>query len=195
MNMTEKAIVMAVACHGGQKRKLGGGDYIWHPLECGKICSEMTSEDKIVAAAVLHDTIEDGGLTKENIQEKFDYSVAYLVDCVSEVKNKDWSWKERKTDFIKKLKFAPYQAALIVLGDKLSSLKSMYNEYLVYGDEVFNSFNEKDKNEQKWYFNEIKNILHNAVNVMLSVDDSELDKRKIEEYYNMYVHLFNEIFE
>ena len=59
--MINKAIAFAVKAHEGQPRKGTEIPYIFHPLEVGMIVSRITDDEEVIAAAVLHDTVEDCG--------------------------------------------------------------------------------------------------------------------------------------
>ena len=66
--MVQKAIDFATKVHEGQYRKGTDRPYIVHPMEVGKIVSTMTQDEEIISAAILHDTIEDTGVTYEDLK-------------------------------------------------------------------------------------------------------------------------------
>ena len=92
--MVQKAIDFATKVHEGQYRKGTDRPYIVHPMEVGKIVSTMTQDEEIISAAILHDTIEDTGVTYEDLKQEFGTRVADLVAAESEDKSK--TWIERK---------------------------------------------------------------------------------------------------
>lgn len=96
----DKAIIFAVNAHRGQFRKGSDTPYILHPMEAAAIVGTMTADDEVLAAAVLHDTVEDTGTTTEQIREQFGERVAALVSAESENKREDQpaasTWKIRK---------------------------------------------------------------------------------------------------
>ena len=70
--MINKAIAFAVKAHEGQPRKGTEIPYIFHPLEVGMIVSRITDDEEVIAAAVLHDTVEDcDTVTLDNIRKEF----------------------------------------------------------------------------------------------------------------------------
>ena len=75
-----------------------------HPAETAVIVAMMTEDEEVIAAALLHDVIEDAGITEEEIKDKFGSRVAVLVAAESEDKSK--SWKERRGATIKSLETA-----------------------------------------------------------------------------------------
>ena len=72
----EKAVRLATKMHEGQKRK-SGDPYIVHPLAVMKILQDWKMDEDTVIAGVLHDTVEDTGLTLEEIKREFGETVAF----------------------------------------------------------------------------------------------------------------------
>ena len=160
MSNFNHAIEYAVNAHSGYTRKGTGQPYIVHPMEVAAIVSTMTLDEDILAAAVLHDVVEDAGVSVNNIRQFFGPRVAELVACESEDKRpelpKSETWRIRKEETIEHLKKTDDIAVkMITLGDKLSNLRATYQSYLKIGDEVWNQFNVKDKSMHCWYYSEI----------------------------------------
>ena len=150
--MIDKAIAFAMTAHEGQLRKGTRLPYILHPMEVGMIVSRMTNDIEIIAAAILHDTVEDcEGVTPDRIREEFGERVASMVCRESEDKN--LSWKERKAHTLDHLKKETIEGVkLIALGDKLSNIRSLHHDYEWVGEELWERFNMKDKKMQGWYY-------------------------------------------
>ena len=164
MSNFNHAIEFAVNAHSGYTRKGTGSPYIVHPMEVAAIVSTMTLDDDILAAAVLHDVVEDAGVSIGTIYKFFGPRVAELVASESEDKRPDLpkceTWKIRKEETIAHLKETKDSAVkMITLADKLSNLRATYQSYLRIGDAVWNQFNEKDKNLHGWYYSEILQAL------------------------------------
>src|SRR5687768_16215143 len=98
-NKFQKAIKFAIKVHQGQTRKGKDETYIVHPLAVGLILSRVTSDEDIIIAGILHDTIEDckpyGSITKELIVKEFGENVAEMVNDSTE-QDKSLPWDERK---------------------------------------------------------------------------------------------------
>lgn len=150
--MINKAIAFAVKAHKGQPRKGTEIPYIFHPLEVGMIVSRITDDEEVIAAAVLHDTVEDcDAVTLDDIRREFGDRVARIVGLESE--DKDKGWEERKAATVRSLKKEPMREAKIVaLGDKLSNIRCFYADYIKLGDELWQRFNMKDKRMQGRYY-------------------------------------------
>jgi len=163
MNKVEKAVVFATRAHAGKCRKGKDKPYILHPIEAMAIVMQYTDDEDVLAAAVLHDTVEDTSVTVKRLEKEFGPRVAALVASVSEDKKTDRpaesTWKERKQETIDGLKRASYETKLLCLGDKLSNLREMTEDHEDIGDELWERFNQKDKRMHAWYYVEIYKIL------------------------------------
>ena len=93
------------------------------------------------------------------------------------------SWKIRKTEAIEYLKQTQDMGAKILyLGDKLSNLKSIYRDYKVQGDAIWQKFNQKDPMEHKWYYSEISNALSEFKDTYAWKEYNELIKLIFNKY-------------
>lgn len=158
--MIEEAILFALEKHKGQRRKGDKLPYIVHPMEVMSIIKELTKDENILVAGILHDTVEDTDCTLEEIEQRFGKRVAEIVSYETENKRTDiaksLTWKIRKTETIEKLNNCTDEGVLmVVLGDKLSNIRSFYE--LVNKDRAtaFDRFNQKDPKEHKWYYESI----------------------------------------
>ena len=148
--MIRKAAVFAANAHKGAVRKGGNIPYITHPLDTALIVSSLTEDEELIAAAILHDTIEDAGVTFREIEGEFGRRLAELV--AGETEDNSRSWRERKQATIDRLKGAGRDEKILALGDKLSNLRNTARDYLLDGDAVFERFNMKEKRWQGWYY-------------------------------------------
>ena len=69
--LLDRAIIFAVRAHAGTERRGKGFPYIVHPMEAVEIVATMTPDQELLAAAVLHDTVEDTDVTIEQIRTEF----------------------------------------------------------------------------------------------------------------------------
>jgi len=88
--MITSAYIFAFEKHFGQKRHTGE-DYITHPLNVAYILSDINADYQTICAALLHDTIEDCGVTKEELANKFSLEIASLVDGVTKINKLNFS--------------------------------------------------------------------------------------------------------
>ena len=164
MTILDEAIILATRAHSGSFRKGTKIPYIVHPMEAAAIAASMTDDEEIIAAAVLHDVVEDTEYTSKDIREKFGERIEKLVAADSEDKRETQpstdTWKVRKMekiDFIKNQ--ASREDKIVILSDKLSNIRAIYRDYLVLGDQVWERFNQKDKNEHGWYYRSFVELL------------------------------------
>lgn len=149
--MFDEAVRFATEAHKGQVRKGTKKPYIVHPVEVAKIVATMTSDDEILSAAVLHDTIEDcAGVTKEILCERFGERVAELVAGESEDKSR--TWEERKGTTIQRLKTESRELQMIALADKLSNMRDIDRDYPVMGESLWMQFRMHSKHAIGWYY-------------------------------------------
>ena len=163
MKLLDDAINFATKAHAGVSRKGKTRPYILHPLEAMNIASTLTEDEEVLAAAVLHDTVEDTDVTKADIKAAFGSRVADLVAAESEDKREDLpaesTWETRKQETIKALKTASRDIKTICLGDKLSNLRELSRDYADLGDALWERFNQKDKAMHCWYYSSLCEIL------------------------------------
>ena len=173
--LIDLAIKVSTKAHEGQYRKGTNLPYISHPYAGGMLLmsSECTSE--VVAAGILHDTVEDTELTLLDIEEQFGPKVASIVEECSEP-NKEWSWEERKEHTIEYLKTAPIEVKLVTCADKLHNVRTMYENYQLEGEDFWNRFN-RGKEKQAWYYrNIVKSLRVNSTFPMLDALQEEVEK-------------------
>lgn len=154
--LLDRAIVFAVQAHAGTERRGKGFPYIVHPMEAMEIVATMTPDQELLAAAALHDTVEDTDVTIERIRAEFGDRVASLVaaesDEVVEGVSEEDSWHARKQAAIDRLARAPHDAKMVALGDKLSNMRAIARDYAVQGDKLWSLFHASDPKEHEWHY-------------------------------------------
>lgn len=169
MNKIEEAIIYATVMHQGKVRKLGNTPYILHPLEVAQILSAMTNDQDVITAGILHDIVEDTDGTLEEIEKRFGERVAFLVSSESENdypgESKDASWKRRKEESLKALKNTDDQGVrMLWLADKLANIRSLAGGYSEYGEQLWESFHQRDPEMQHWYYQTVAEQLELSLN-------------------------------
>ena len=155
-SVLDKAIVFAVKAHAGTERRGKGFPYIVHPLEAVEIVATMTTDQELLAAAALHDTVEDTDVTLDDIRREFGDRVAKLVEEESDVfmegVSEADSWHERKQAAIDRLSHASRDAKMVALGDKLSNARIIYRDFVQKGDKLWSIFHVTDVKEHEWHY-------------------------------------------
>lgn len=190
--IVERALQYAADAHAGAFRKGTHLPYIIHPIEVAMIVQHSFSLDArnlrddeifVIAAAALHDVVEDTPHTIEDIRAAFGDRIAGLVASESEDKREGMraedSWKIRKKEFLEHLAGASTDSKLIALADKLSNLRALAKDYARQGDTLWQRFNQKDPKEHEWYYGSVLREVQ------------ELDGLQC---YHEYEHLLDQVF-
>ena len=181
--LLDRAIVFAVRAHAGTERRGKGFPYIVHPMEAMEIVATMTPDQELLAAAALHDTVEDTDVTVEQIREEFGERIASLVasesDTLPEGVSEEDSWHARKQAAIDRLARASHDAKIVALGDKLSNMRAIARDYAQQGDALWNLFHAKDPKDHEWHYRGLADAL-----------------RELEDTfaYQEFVKLINQVF-
>lgn len=149
--MIDKAIQFAYEKHKGMIRK-DGTPYISHPFEVALTLAKGGADDNLICAGLLHDTIEDAKVTKEELIKEFNEDIANLV--IQDSEDKSEPWEERKKKVIDSLKNSSDRYKMLILADKLSNLRSIVTSEEKDGEMIWSKF-KRGKKEQEWFFSEL----------------------------------------
>ena len=136
MDLVEKSIVFAAKAHREQNRKGTDIPYITHPFAVGMLLQKAKCSEEVIAAGILHDTLEDTATYYEDLTENFGVRVADLVVAASE-HDKSLPWEERKQHTIDSLKDASREEIQVIVADKLHNLRSIHKDYLANGEIIW----------------------------------------------------------
>ena len=179
-SLFDKAAKFAIEAHQGTERRSKAYPYIIHPMEAAAIVATITNDQEMLAAAILHDVVEDTDVTIEQIREQFGDRVAMLVQNETAPLDENLTWREKKTAQLKQLAEAPYDSKVVALGDKFSNMSGIALDYRKIGDEVWKRFHAPNgKTDVEWYYRSLAEAL------------SELSDTLA---YKEYVKLLEEVF-
>jgi RelA/SpoT family (p)ppGpp synthetase len=126
--LLNRAYVYAMRAHGEQRRA-SGDPYFSHPLEVAAILTDLKLDDATIAAALLHDTIEDTETTRAEIDQMFGHDIGALVEGLTKLKKLDLVTKEAKqAENLRKLLLAiasDVRVLLIKLADRLHNMRTL----------------------------------------------------------------------
>jgi len=126
--MVRKAYERAAEAHRGQRR-LSGEDYVNHPLEVAAILADLQLDAETIAAALLHDTVEDTNLTAEEVKREFGPEVARLVDGVTKLGRISLRTdQQQQAENVRKMMVAmaeDLRVVLIKLADRLHNMRTL----------------------------------------------------------------------
>src|SRR5215210_1571158 len=128
--LLNRAYVYAMKAHGEQKRA-SGDPYFSHPLEVAAILTDLKLDDATIAAALLHDTIEDTAATRAEIDQMFGQDIGTLVEGLTKLKRLDLVTKEAKqAENLRKLLLAiadDVRVLLVKLSDRLHNMRTLHH--------------------------------------------------------------------
>lgn len=150
-DILDRAIRFAVTAHAGTERRGKGFPYIVHPMEAVSIVATITSDQEMLAAAALHDVVEDTPITLDQIRTEFGDRVARLVHTESDTPG--GPWRQRKQGAIDRLAAAPRDAKIVAIGDKLSNMRAIARDYARQGDALWDLFHAPGgRADHEWHY-------------------------------------------
>jgi len=160
----DRALRFAIDAHANTERRGKGFPYVIHVLEAVEIVSTITPDQELLAAAALHDTVEDTDVTIEQIRELFGDRVADIVAAESGNMNENVdeysTWRERKIAALDVLRNASYDVKVVAMGDKLSNMRAIARDYRCVGDELWKRFHAPNgKADHAWRYNALAEAL------------------------------------
>ena len=148
-----EAQAFAAAAHDGQFRKGERMPYIEHPVSVARLLKRHGCPPHVVAAGLLHDTIEDTAVTGVEIERRFGPRVRRIVEEASEP-DKSLSWKQRKRATLRTLAHKSNAAKHVIAADKLDNVRAIASGIEREGAAVWARFN-APKSEQEWYYRSV----------------------------------------
>jgi (p)ppGpp synthase/HD superfamily hydrolase len=150
--LVSRALSFARRAHAGQIRKGDGTPYIDHPVEVARLLYEQGFGDAVIAAALLHDVVEDCGVSAPELEERFGPEVAALVATLTADESIE-DYVTRKDEHRAAVKWAGSPATALYAADRLANLRSLNAAYESQGEALGERFNapldEKEENARK----------------------------------------------
>lgn len=188
----ERAVIFAMQKHHGAVRKAEDMPEIMHPLEAAVIAATMTSDPEVLAASVLHDTVEDTDTSADEIRREFGDRVCFYVEAATEDKHRGIpasdTWEIRKKEALKVLaETDDNNVRIIWLADKLANVRSFCRSYMEKGDDMWNLFHQNDPKKQAWYYYQVRDLTRQlkqqaawqeysrCLNILFQGDEDETD--------------------
>ena len=160
-SLFDKAVKFAIDAHAGTERRGKGYPYILHPMEAAGIVASISTDPELLAAAILHDTVEDTDVTIDQIRQEFGDRVASLVFHETSPLPHGTPWRERKQAQADLIAAGPIDCKVVSMGDKLSNLRTIAGDYRVMGDQLWQRFHAPNgKEDVLWYYSILADALH-----------------------------------
>lgn len=148
----DRAVKLAVDAHSGTERRGKGFPYVIHPLEAASIVATVTNDPEMLAAAVLHDVVEDTDVSMERIREEFGDRVAMLVQHETAPAGQ-LGWRQKRQIQMEQIASTDRDSKIVALGDKLSNMRAIANDYCLIGDSLWSRFHAPEgKKDIEWYY-------------------------------------------
>jgi (p)ppGpp synthase/HD superfamily hydrolase len=146
----------------GQHRKGTDIPYIIHPVGVMVIASNVTDDEDVLIACLMHDVLEDvrADIYDEGkMREEFGSRVVEIVKNVTKDGDKP-DWRDRANDYLQHLEYSASDEAVIVsASDKIHNLLSILVDYSTYGEELWNRFSTKSSDDQLWWYESILAVI------------------------------------
>ncbi len=138
--LVREALAQATEAHAGQVRNGSGGmPYIEHPIAVADLLAQHGSADEVLAAALLHDVVEDSETTVEELRQSFGEPVVGLVAVLSDDESIA-DYRERKREHRARVAAADGEALAIYGADKLTNARTLRRAYARQGEQVAEEF-------------------------------------------------------
>jgi len=127
IELLTKAFEFSQKAHEGQNR-LSGDPYFVHPYEAAKILASIGSDPKTIATGLLHDTVEDAGVSKEDLEKEFGKEITFLVEGVTKLGKLKYRGAKRHSESLRKLFVAMSQDIRVIvvkLADRLANMHTL----------------------------------------------------------------------
>lgn len=157
------ALAFALESHAEQRRKGSGAPYVCHLLQVSGLVFEHGGSAEQAAAGLLHDVVEDCGVSSEELARRFGTETARIVEACTDLLPGDTPehkspWQSRKDAFLASLRDADVAVRRVAGCDKLDNLRSLLADLEVEGPEVFERFS-ATPSQSLWYYREVCSLL------------------------------------
>lgn len=156
ISLIERAFHIAVTAHDGQLRKEGDIPYIVHPFAVALYLARRGFPDTVIAAALVHDVLEDTEYPEEQLREELGLEVMDIVYAVTNDDTK--SWDEKKLRYIETVRMGPDGAKAVATADKIHNAESLIHAYKKEGNTVWAHFNQ-GREKKLWFEEEMLRML------------------------------------
>ncbi|MBI3541722.1 MAG: HD domain-containing protein [Deltaproteobacteria bacterium] len=174
----DRAVRFAIRAHDGQVRKGNRAPYISHPMAVASIVLEYGGSETQAIAALLHDVVEDCGVSEARLARLFGKPVARIVmecsDFCGPIDEKKPPWRARKEEYLAHLPRSSSEALLVSAADKLHNARATVHDARHYGERIWKNFNAAPE-EMLWYYRALADVFRRRARGELRILVRELD--------------------
>lgn len=168
----ESALAFASSAHFGQRRKGSGAPYITHPIAVASIAAQYGADEDQAIACLLHDVMEDCGVSRAALAERYGERVAAIVEaCTDTTLDPKPPWRPRKERHIAHVRAQPVHTKLVIAADKLHNAQSILSDLRrkSVGASVWERFT-ADREQVLWYYQAMSDALADGWDHELAVE-------------------------
>ena len=146
--LIEKATMVALNAHSGQKRKDDNSPYIAHPFMVAIKLAQNGFSEEIIAAALVHDVLEDTNVSENDLRKELGETILNVVKTLSE--DKSLPWEERKKKYIESVRNGSEGAKAVSISDKIHNAEGVLAAYELEGPKIWKYFN-RGRDSKIWF--------------------------------------------
>jgi (p)ppGpp synthase/HD superfamily hydrolase len=173
--LLEKAVEVCFKQHCIQTRKADGKPYFIHPVIVALKLAKHGFPENVLAAALLHDVLEDTDYPQEKLKSEFGKEIFEMVTALTQ--DNKLSWKEKKKKYINSVQNSSDNVKAISTADKIHNIESLIMAFRKYGKEIWNKFN-GSKNEKIRFEEELLKALKTGNNPLAEEFESLIKREK-----------------
>lgn len=182
-----RAIEFSARAHRGQYRKGTRLPYFTHPMNAASILVRAGATDEMVAAAVLHDTVEDTPVSLNEIRREFGVEVSRLVAAATERPKAFVSWKERKSLHVAHIPALAEDEAAVICADKLDNILSILTDINEKKEEFLLNYRGDPNNDEDSFYLKQTEYYHSVFGRFKApYDELEWYYRSLSEAFSAY---------
>ena len=175
LKLLEKAVEVCFKQHCFQKRKADGKPYFIHPVIVALKLAEHGFPENVLAAALLHDVLEDTDYPQEKLRSEFGKEIFEMVTALTQ--DESFPWEEKKKKYVTSVQNSSDNVKAISTADKIHNIESLIMAYRKYGKDIWNKFN-GSKNDKIRFEEELLKVLKTGNNPLAEEFESLINREK-----------------
>lgn len=158
-SIIEKAAEIMSVAHSNQLRKTDKSPYIIHPRKVALILQEHNFSDNAIAAALVHDVLEDTDFSEDKLKEELGEEVHTIVKALTE--DMSLEWEERKEKFVTAVENGSEDTKAVAIADKIHNLEDLLVGHSKMGSKIWKKFN-RGKDKKLWFEKKLLKMFKNT---------------------------------
>lgn len=156
INIIDTALRIAIEAHKNKTRKADDQPYIIHPVMVALKLAKHNFPDKVIAAALAHDVLEDTNYPEQKLRKELGNEVLEIIKTVTN--DQSLPWEDKKKQYVETVRKGSEAAKAVAVADKIHNLESLLIAYEKQGPDLWKRFN-RGKEDKVWFENEVLKML------------------------------------